>query len=293
MAESVAQWSIQSIVKHMSGQFEDHGLPTPMQDARVLACDLLGFDLTDLITRSDQTLSTNESDRLLSAVERRLAGEPVHRILGHREFYGLDLKLCDATLEPRPDTETLVEAALPFLRNRVATKGQATLLDLGTGTGAVCLALLANEPRAKGEGTDISADALAMAQRNATRLGLADRFGTLESDWFDRVVDSYDLIVSNPPYIRSGDIEGLAVEVKAFDPRAALDGGPDGLQAYRAIAQNSGDHLNEGGRIMVETGFDQHDDVIALMADQGWNCLSRQRDLNGQDRVLEFGQNDH
>lgn len=280
--------TVADMIERLRRDFAQCGIADPPGDARVLIGGLLGLDLTALVLNSAHPVGSDEYDRILAAAQRRCGGEPVHRILGRGAFYGLDLHLSAATLEPRPDTETVVEAALPIARRSVVRSGQCRILDLGTGSGAICLALLAQIDEARGAATDISAEALRMARANAVRLGLAGRLETIESDWFDAVDGVYDLIVSNPPYIRSGEIATLEPEVRCFDPLCALDGGDDGLDAYRTIARGADAHLGPQGRLVLETGFDQHAAVIALFGECGFACRSRICDLGGNDRVVIF-----
>jgi release factor glutamine methyltransferase len=223
-----------------------------------------------------------------SALARRLAGEPVHRIIGFREFYGLRLGLSAGTLEPRPDTETLVEAVLPLVRATVARQGRCSILDLGTGTGAVALALLSAVADATATGVDVCDDALGTAMRNAAQLGLANRFTALKSDWFSKITGRYDVIVSNPPYIKSRDIEFLQAEVRGFDPHRALDGGNDGLDVYRILAAGVRGYLEAGGLVAVEIGSTQKADVTDLFRQAGFSLIEAYRDLGGNDRALVF-----
>lgn len=265
------------------------GIADPLTDARLLIGDVTGFSLTDFVLKGDRSLSADEVSQIAAMIERREKGEPVHRILGHREFYGLDLLLSPATLEPRPDTEILVDAVLPYLEGIVALHGSARILDMGIGTGAICLALLSECPSAIGVGTDISEGALITAADNAARNGLGDRFETQLSHWFDTVENSFDIIVSNPPYIRRDVIATLERDVRQFDPMAALDGGVDGLDPYRAIAEGAGRFLNAGGIIGVEIGYDQKIDVTAIFTAQGYDLLNAYKDYGGNNRALIFG----
>ncbi len=269
-------------------RFEDAGLADADQDSRILIMELLGLSHTDLVLDGDQALSPDSVALVEQAVRRRLAREPVYRILGVREFYGLDLQLSAGTLEPRSDTEVLVDAVLPYLRQRIALQGQAEIVDLGTGTGAIALALLSECPEARAVGVDISEDALATATANAGRLGLGDRFSTRAGPWFAQTPESFDIIVSNPPYIRTAVMEKLEPEVANHDPVAALDGGTDGLEAYRAIAQEAPAHLAPDGIVGLEIGFDQHQDVVQVFDETGFSLLQAHRDLAGRDRVLIF-----
>lgn len=262
---------------------EDRGL-----EARILVEHFTGTSRTDAITTPERTIGEGQAEAILRAVEMRASGMPVHRILGYREFYGLKLSLSPETLEPRPDTETLIDLVLPEARRFARMAGNCRILDLGTGTGAIALALLSEVPEAYAIGTDISADALATASRNADMNGCAERFTTLRSDWLEDVEGPFDLIVSNPPYIPSAELDVLPREVREHDPFAALDGGPDGLEPYRQIAAGAGRHLAEEGLIGVETGYDQRDAVEAIFAAQGYKALKTARDLAGCDRAILF-----
>jgi release factor glutamine methyltransferase len=264
------------------------GIADPLLDARLLIAEVVGFSLTDFVMKPDRIVTLEESARIAAMIERRANGEPVHRILGHREFHGLDLLLSKETLEPRPDTEVLVDTLLPALKKAVSAKGGARILDMGTGTGAICLALLKECPEATGIGSDISADALETAVRNAARNDLGARFDAIRSDWFEKISGRFDIIVSNPPYIRTDIVATLDQEVRIHDPMAALDGGQDGLAPYRLIAADAGRFLVENGIVGVEIGFDQRLDVSAIFASHGFSLLDAVNDYGGNDRVLTF-----
>jgi release factor glutamine methyltransferase len=257
-------------------------------DARLIVEHFTGTNRTDAISDPEREIGAATVAAVRAALDRRIAHEPVHRILGRREFYGLDLRLSPATLEPRPDTETLVDLCLPFLRERAAAMRRCRILDLGTGTGAIALALLSRIPEAKAFGTDISAEALETALFSADINGLKDRFDGIVSDWFGAVEGHFTLIASNPPYIRTKDIEVLAPEVRDHDPVKALDGGMDGLDAYRRIAAGAGGYLEHDGRVAVEIGFDQRQDVIGIFEAEGFALAKSARDLGGNDRALMF-----
>lgn len=269
-------------------RFEAAGLDDAAGDARVLVCGLLGLSPTALLLEGEKPVSPESVARVEAAVRRRLAREPVHRILGRREFYGLDLALSAGTLEPRPDTEILVDVILPHLKAMVMQGRKPKLVDLGTGTGAIALALLHECPEAEAVGIDISEDALKTAIDNAERNGLASRFATRAGPWFDKTAERFDIIVSNPPYIRSDVVKGLEPEVTKFDPMVALDGGPDGLDAYRAIAQSAASHLEDQGIIGLEIGFDQRDDVTQIFELEGFFLVEERRDYGDNDRILVF-----
>ncbi|ERF79816.1 peptide chain release factor N(5)-glutamine methyltransferase [Bradyrhizobium viridifuturi] len=256
-------------------------------DARLLVGAALGLDLTGMITAAHRALTADESTRLEALAQRRLAGEPVARILGIKEFWGLPLHLSAATLVPRPDTETVVERALELLRADGAADRALRIADLGTGSGAILLALLSELPNAHGFATDISAEALQTARRNAAELGLADRTTWVQCDYASALTGAFDLIASNPPYIPSADIAGLDIEVRAHDPRAALDGGADGLDAYRSLISQSAGLLASGGFLVVETGQGQSDDIEALMTASGLSPTGPPRaDLGGIPRAV-------
>jgi len=266
----------------------DGGIAEAAREARLLVGGLLGLEPAAFISGGERALTEAEAAVVEAAVARRLDREPVYRILGRRPFFGLTLALSPDTLEPRPDTEILVERLIPLAERIVAAKKRCRVLDLGTGTGAIALALIAAVPGVFGTGTDISPGALETARANAQFNGMSDRFEALESDWFSAVSGDYDIIVSNPPYIRSTVVDGLAEEVRRFDPRRALDGGDDGLDAYRAIASGTAGHLAPDGVVGLEIGFDQKKQVAELMSSNGFQLIEAAQDLGGNDRVLVF-----
>lgn len=257
-------------------------------DARLLAQWVSGCSLTDLVVRPDAPVCDDVVSRMDAALSRRIAGEPVHRIMGEREFYGLSFTLNVDTLEPRPDTEALIGLVLPFLQAKSAEKNYVDLLDMGTGTGAIAITLLHEIPAARGVAVDIAADALKAVRINAERAGVSPRLATLQSDWFNTVRGKYDLIVSNPPYIPAKTVLELENNVKDFDPRIALDGGEDGLNFYRSLAQYSGAYLHENGMIAVEIGAGQADDVTAIFAQNSYRLTGAAEDLAGHKRALSF-----
>ncbi|TGQ82012.1 peptide chain release factor N(5)-glutamine methyltransferase [Mesorhizobium sp. M8A.F.Ca.ET.207.01.1.1] len=264
------------------------GVDDPALDARLIVEHYSGTTRTQAIADPERMIEANAIAAIDDALRRRAGGEPVHRILGYREFYGLRLMLSPETLEPRPDTETLVEAVLPFVKAVAAREGVCRILDLGTGTGAIALALLSVVPAATATGVDISAGALAMAACNAVQFGLGGRFTTVQSDWFEKVSGRYHVIAANPPYIPSQDIGNLQDEVRDFDPRLALDGGVDGLNPYRIIAAEAARFLEAEGRIAVEIGHTQSNDVNDIFGAEGYAGGELFSDLGGNDRVLVF-----
>lgn len=268
--------------------FRSEGLETADLDARLLTAKLAGVEPHQLVTAGDAPLAEDVRDRLIRALHNRLEGMPVHRILGSREFYGLSFGLSPATLEPRPDTETLIDAVLPIIRERVTSKGTCSIVDLGIGTGAIGLALLAACPGARCLGIDVSAEAVETARANAKALELDARYKAIQGDWLSGIDARFDLIVSNPPYIPTADLPSLSREVTAYDPLLALDGGADGLDAYRAIATQAGSRLEPGGSVALEIGIGQRDMVTALFLQAGFKAGGVFCDLGGVERVLLF-----
>jgi release factor glutamine methyltransferase len=267
------------------------GIETPELDARVLLCHAACLSYETYIAHAREALPAYSALRLERAIARRLDREPVARITGAREFYGRSFILGKDTLDPRPDTETLIEAALDLVRERGWQEKPLKLLDLGTGTGCILVTLLAELPYAVGLGTDLSPGALAIAAANARGQRVASRASFAAADWLDGVSGKFDLILSNPPYLAEGEIAGLAKEVAAHDPRLALDGGPEGLEAYRRIAERARDMLTKDGRLLVEIGPGQGEDVAAIFARAGLTPErgNGRRDLAGRPRVVVAG----
>lgn len=247
-------------------------------EARILIEDLAG---------DGAPIDEAAAIRLNDALTRRLAGEPLWRVLGAREFWGLSFALSPGTLEPRPDSETLIEAALRHLAPRRHDK--LRMLDLGTGTGCLLIATLREFPQASGLGIDLSPDAVATATGNAARNGVGERAAFRQGDWTAGIDERFDLVLSNPPYIGSAEIADLDRNVREHDPLLALDGGPDGLDAYRALAAALPDRLKAGGLAILEIGAGQEEAVVALMRQEGLHHLDSRRDLGGHIRALVFG----
>jgi release factor glutamine methyltransferase len=288
MTEIMAGATIDAARRALAVRFAAAALDTPELDARLLVGHALGLDLTGLVTHGSRRLRPDEAQQLERLAERRLSGEPVARILGTKEFWGLPLMLSSDTLVPRPDTETVVELALDYLSAGGDQKRPLRIADLGTGSGAILLALLSELPQGFGVGTDISIGALRTAQANARALGLAQRAGFVACSYAAALSGPLDLIVSNPPYIPAADIVGLAVEVCAHDPRRALDGGADGLEAYRSLIPEAASLLQPGGALVVEVGLNQSSAVQAMMADAGLqtDSSSIRADLTGIPRAV-------
>jgi release factor glutamine methyltransferase len=267
-----------------AAKFRDCAIESPELDARILIGQALGLDHA-AVAAAARELSVAEQTAIAILARRRLAHEPIARIVGFKEFWSLRLRVTAATLVPRPETETLVEAALDAIARRGARSCPLRIADLGTGSGAILLALLSELPQAFGVGSDVSAAALAVARDNATRLGLR-RASFVACNVAAALRGPFDLIISNPPYIASGDIFGLAPEVRDFDPRAALDGGPDGLTFYRTIAAAAPALLAPDGMLIVEIGVGQADAVAALFAAAGLAPTQPRADLSGVPRAL-------
>lgn len=288
MGEARLPGSLDVLLRQARTILQEAGIAGAAFDARLIVEHFAGTSQAELIASPDRAVTDDEAKAVLAAVRERAEGKPVHRILGYREFYGLKLMLSPETLEPRPDTETLVDMVLPHLRQTVGRKGTCTILDMGTGTGAIALALLSAVPEARAVGTDISGHALATARANADMNGYSERFVTRRSDWFGEIEESFDLIVSNPPYIATAEMDDLPGEVRKHDPITALHGGADGLDAYRKIAAKAGRHLNAAGAVAVEVGSSQAIDVKEVFASSGFRTASVAADLAGHDRAILF-----
>jgi release factor glutamine methyltransferase len=257
--------SIESARRALTARLQAAGIEEAGLDARLLVAAALGIDLTGMVMQAARRLTPEDAARLEGYAQRRLAHEPIARILGTREFWGLPFRLSEATLVPRPETETVVERALELFRERPATSSPR-IADIGTGSGAILLALLHEIPGAFGVGTDLSLSALATARSNAAALGLADRAGFVACSYAAALDGPFDLIVSNPPYIPSAEIPTLSIEVRQHDPHLALDGGNDGYDAYRALIPQAAERLVPGGALIVEAGLGQARNIETLMA---------------------------
>lgn len=268
------------------------GIETPELDARLLVCHAASLTHEAYIAKAHDELPPATRARLDAALARRLRHEPVARIAGSREFYGRTFLLDPHALDPRPDTETLIEAALAIVERRGLRDMPLRLLDLGTGTGCILVTLLAELPRAQGIGTDRSGAALALAAANARRHGVSSRASFAAGDWLDAVTGKFDLVLSNPPYLASAEIAGLAADVAAYDPILALDGGPDGLDAFRRIAARAGEVLAEDGRLLFEIGPAQGEAVAEILRQAGLRLDAQEgvrHDLAGRPRVVVAG----
>ncbi|MCR9257995.1 MAG: peptide chain release factor N(5)-glutamine methyltransferase [Alphaproteobacteria bacterium] len=268
-------------LKQAIGRLTAAGVPDAARDGRLLLRDALAVDPVRLSLVLDDPMAPEAASRFADLIARRERREPVSRILGRREFWSLPFRISADTLDPRPDTELLVEIALDLL----PPDGAARLLDLGTGTGCLLLAILSERPKAEGVGIDINPGAVVVAGGNAAALGLSERATFLAGDWVAPVRGRFDLVLSNPPYIPPSVIAGLDPEVREFDPRLALDGGTDGLAAYRAIAAGLDAVLAGNGTALFEIGYDQAAAVRQIFEERGFSTALR-RDLGGRDRCV-------
>jgi release factor glutamine methyltransferase len=281
--------SIADARRALAGQFRGAGLDSPELDARILIGHALGMDHTALVAAAARPLAASAAGDIARLAARRLAGEPVARIIGAKEFWGLSFIVTPAVLVPRPETETVVELALALIDRGGTRARPLRIADLGTGSGAILLALLSELPHASGIGADVDAQALAVARHNAGRLGLAARAAFAASHYGSALRGPFDLVVSNPPYVARRDIAALAPEVREHDPPHALDGGADGLAAYRAIASDAPRLLGADGHLVVEIGAGQQQDVEFLLAQGGLAMSARRHDLSGTMRALAAG----
>ena len=252
-------------------------------DARLLLSHMSGLDETQLAMKAEQAVPHAFHVRARQLVDLRASGKPVAKIIGHKEFWGRQFCVSQAVLDPRPDSETLIEAALPLL----PPEQDLQLIDLGTGSGCLLLTLLAERPCARGLGIDKSPAALRMARRNAHLLGLRRRVALRHGNWLQGVKMPADMIIANPPYIKTAEIAGLVKSVRLFDPHVALDGGADGLGPYRHFLKPCFDLLKKGGNLLLEIGASQAAAVSTLMADAGFDNILLKQDLAGLDRVLQ------
>lgn len=279
---------IASARRALAAQFNAAGIDTPALDARLLVGHALALDHTALASQASRELTATERDNIAQLAARRIRGEPVARIVGVKEFWGLPLALSSATLVPRPDTETVVEAALAAIGEK-RKRDALRIADLGTGSGAILFALLHECPNATGLGTDIEPQALETAHANASALGLQSRTCFVLADFGTALSDTFNLVVSNPPYIPTADIGALASEVRDYDPLRALDGGSDGLDAYRSIAREAPHLLHDDGVLIVEIGAGQSSDVTAILTAGGsLEQTAIHCDLSGCARALSF-----
>lgn len=262
--------TLSDVNRRMAKQLAAAGIATPMRDARWLLAAALGLDSGQVLLQPERTLTSEEISRVAAVLQRRLGREPVSRILGRREFYGISLEVSSRTLDPRPETETLVTGVVRLVRSGACSGGTSpVIVDVGTGTGAIVIALLRELSEATAVAIDIDSGALEIARRNAIAAGVAERARFVHGSWLDDVTGPVDIVVSNPPYIATATIDHLEPEVSLWDPRLALDGGPDGLSAFRAIVPKSLSVLSPGGWLAVEIGAGQQEAVLEIIHQTG------------------------
>jgi release factor glutamine methyltransferase len=270
--------TIRKVMKDATSRLTEAGIDTARLDARVLLEHVLGVDHTYMIVNHTQLIKKVEIAEFKTLLERREQREPVATIVGHREFWSMDFKTSRFTLDPRPDSETLIDAVMRLRPNRAKSYN---ILDLGTGTGCLLLSLLSEYPAAQGVAVDVSKEALEIAGHNAKELGLNGRTEFVESSWGEKLVGKFDIIITNPPYIPTADIAELEKEVTEYDPHRALDGGTDGLDEYRKVIPDVKRLLAPEGLSVIEFGEGQHDDVIALCEQAGLSLIKTEKDLAG------------
>jgi release factor glutamine methyltransferase len=280
--------TIAEALREASARLRVAGVAEPRREAGTLLAHALGRDRAFLITHADEGLTEAQASDFRACVERRAAGEPFQYIAGRQEFYGLEFEVGPDVLIPRPETELLVEVALKLLKDLDAP----LVCDVGTGSGCIAVTLLHERKDAHGFALDLSRAALAVAARNAARHGVAERLQLLASDCFDALRDDehlelrFDLVASNPPYIAESDLEGLQKEVREHEPRVALTPGGDGLAVIRRLLTEAPRFLKSGGHLLIEIGFEQHEQVAALIDPKVWTLLDIHRDLQGIPRTV-------
>ncbi len=279
---------LSDLYKYLCESIAESGAQSSDMDARIMLLNRAGVEWSDIIARPEASIDSKALKAIQSDLERRLAGEPLSRIYGTRGFWGLEFAISPETLDPRPDTEVLVEAAL----DRFSSCPPKTILDLGTGSGCILLSLLTEWPEARGVGVDISDGALAMAQKNAKAHGVLGRCAFHQGSWGGGIDEKFDLVVSNPPYISNQVIPTLSKEVQNHDPILALDGGADGLQAYRDIFSQLFELVNPCGKAFFEIGCDQEESVVRLAEESGFLDVHVHHDLAGLPRVVEISSGD-
>lgn len=292
MPPETPAWTILGVLKWTAAFFDERHVEGAQLSAELLLSHILGIKRLDLYLRYDQPLSPDELASYRKLIKRRAGGEPVAYILGEKAFWSTTLGVTPDVLIPRPDTECLVETALAVLPEKPKDASPFSVLEMGTGSGAIVIALAGEAPHCCFSAFDRSVRAVAVAAGNARKSGLAGSIDFFVSDWFAALSPNacaYDLIVVNPPYIASAEIEKLAIEIRDFEPRNALDGGEDGLRDIRCIIDAAPPYLKPGGRLMIEIGWDQKSAVSKLAEATGiYEPPEFAKDLAGHDRVVHL-----
>lgn len=274
-----------NVLRAASLELTNAGVEGAIVDSRILASAAFGLSREEILREPNAPLKMSDVNSFSEMIKRRCAREPVSRILGVREFRGLSFKVVPSTLDPRPDSETIVEAVLGIARGM---SDRLRVLDVGTGTGCLLLSVLKALPKARGVGTEIDPDAAACAARNTEALGLSDRAEIVCSRWVEGIAGPFDIIFSNPPYIPTSEIRRLAPEVAFYEPVGAIDGGADGLDAYRILAELLLNLLSPSGKVVFEIGAQQGNSVSAIFCAAGFSVVGRHKDLAGRERALIF-----
>ncbi|MGY9042084.1 MAG: peptide chain release factor N(5)-glutamine methyltransferase [Alphaproteobacteria bacterium] len=275
---------LSELQKKITKILAEGGIETNSLDARIILREIFNFDEKELILNSDLILSESKISKVQKIITRRLNFEPVSKIFGKRDFYNSTFSISDDVLDPRPETENIVEIA----NNFILEKGYESFIDLGTGSGCIILSILKENKNLTAVGVDISIDAIDIAKKNSKDMNLEKRSSFLVSNWLSSIYNSYDLIISNPPYIPSDEIITLSKTVKNFDPLISLDGGQDGLKCYKEIAQDINRVINKNGRVILEIGYNQAHDVVKIFESKEFKLLKIYNDINGLNRILTF-----
>ncbi|PCK00251.1 MAG: protein-(glutamine-N5) methyltransferase, release factor-specific [Zetaproteobacteria bacterium] len=283
------QLKLKSFYNNIISLLEEAGLDTPDLDARFMIEERTSYDWSDIIARPDDPITQSQYTKIMEDVQARLAGKPLSRIFGYREFWGLDFELSPDTLDPRPDSELIIDIALKNFPDR---KQPLEILDLGTGSGCLLVSLLFEFENARGYGIDLSLGAVTCAKQNAQKNHVSDRSHFLCGSWMESIDKKFDLIVSNPPYISNQVIANLSNEVKNHDPIIALDGGRDGLTPYKELFPQLKNFLNTNGIALFEIGYDQEKDVMRLAEESGFAQRTVYFDLAGNPRVVDISSGD-
>ena len=275
---------LSELQKKITKILAEGGIETNSLDARIILREIFNFDEKELILNSDLILSESKISKVQKIITRRLNFEPVSKIFGKRDFYNSTFSISDDVLDPRPETENIVEIA----NNFILEKGYESFIDLGTGSGCIILSILKENKNLTAVGVDISIDAINIAKKNSKDMNLEKRSSFIVSNWLSSIYNSYDWIISNPPYIPSDEIITLSKTVKNFDPLISLDGGQDGLKCYKEIAEDINRVINKNGRVILEIGYNQAHDVIKIFESKEFKLLKIYNDINGLNRILTF-----
>jgi len=282
--------SVRELINVTAEWFEEKGVDAPRVCAERLLSECIGLSRLELYINSDRLISTQELDSFRELVRRRAAGEPLQHLLGETEFFSKPFKVQPNVLIPRPETELLVEECIKCLTDSNSSIVAPKAVELGVGSGIISVSIAAEIPRLEVHGTDISEDAIKLSEVNARLNGVSGRVSFYLGDLYeplpDRLIGNIDLLISNPPYIKSNEIEGLATEVAVHDPHLALDGGKDGLEFYHKIAMGAKKWLNDHGKLILEIGSEQGKDVCKILEASGFRNASVKKDYNGMDRII-------